>query len=535
MFKNNDFYPYPSKRHVTYGKNGMVATSQQQAADIGLDTLKKGGNAIDAAIAMAAALTILEPTRNGLGGDAFVLFWFQGKLYGLNASGKSPQAISIDKIKAKGHQTMPKFGAESITTPGQVGGWVALSEKFGALPFETVLAPVIKLAKTGFVVSSEVAKNWNTALKTYQKYLKKDILEAFEDTFSDHKKAPQNGELFHLPDHAQSLEAIAKTKGKAFYEGELADQMIAFIEKQGGFLSKQDLKNYQPEFVDPIAINYKGYDVWELPPNGQGLITLEALKIYEPNKHDALNINAIHQQIESLKLAFKDGLKFISDPNHMPVSVKDFLQKDYIAKRRAQISDFAQDFKAGNPQASGTVYLASADKDGNMVSFIQSNYMGFGSGVVIPKTGIAMQNRGHTFSLDEFDVNALKPNKRTYHTIIPGFITKDNQAVGPFGLMGGYMQPQGHMQLIVNLIDEGLNPQAALDKWRWQWLKEKNIVVEKYTPSAVIDGLVKKGHQVMIAPQETAFGVGQIILRKPHNNVFVGGCDKRCDSAILGY
>lgn len=535
MFKNHDHYPYFSKRHVTYGKNGMVATSQTQAADCGLDILKKGGNAIDAAIATAAALTILEPTRNGLGGDAFALFWYQGKLYGLNASGKSPETISIDKLKAKGHKEMPKFGAEAITTPGVIGGWVALSEKFGRLPFEDLLAPAIKLANTGFVVTPMVASNWKTALKTYKENLNKECFDSFEATFSLDKKAPKSGDIFQLKDHANTLQAIAKSKGEAFYKGRLGDQMVAFVQKQGGFLSKNDLANYTPEFVEPISSHYKGYDIWELPPNNQGLITLEALKIYENQPYDALNVNAIHQQIEAMKLAFKDGLKYISDPKHMSISHKDLLHPDYIKKRREAIAEDAQDFKAGAPKKGGTVYLATADKAGNMVSFIQSNYMGFGSGVVIPNTGIAMQNRGHTFSLDEHHINALKPGKRTYHTIIPGFISQNQHPLGPFGVMGGYMQPQGHMQVAINLIDEQLNPQSALDKWRWQWMKEKTVMVEKHTPSAIIDGLVQRGHHVIISASETPFGVGQIILRNPHNHVYVGACDKRADSAVLGY
>ncbi len=535
MFTSNALYPYASKRYVTYGKNGMVATSQTQAAQVGDEILKKGGNAIDAAIGMAAALCIVEPTRNGLGGDAFVLFWYQGKLYGLNASGPSSETISIEKMKANGYQSMPMVGAEPITIPGQIKGWVELSERFGKLSFEAVLAPAIKLAKEGFVVSQVVAEGFQKALSTYKKHLKSDIFSAFEDTFSLNQKPPQSGDIFYLPDHAKSLELIAKTKGKAFYEGVLADEMIKHVTKHGGFLTKQDFKAYQPTFVNPIKAAYKGYDIWELPPNNQGIIALEALKLYQPLSKDPLSVISIHKQIEAMKLAFKDGLKYISDEKAMPFSPHALLDEAYLAERRKLISNYAQDFNAGEPKASGTVYLASADSEGNMVSFIQSNYMGFGSGVVIPNTGIAMQNRGHTFSLNRNDFNALEPNKRTYHTIMPGFITKNDEALGPFGLMGGFMQPQGHMQLIVNMIDEKLNPQAALDKWRWQWMKEKTVMVEKQTPSSIIDGLVNLGHDVKINPNETAFGVGQIILRQPHNHVYVGGCDKRCDALVLGH
>ncbi len=528
-------YPYRSKRNVSVAKNGMVATSQPLAAQAGLDILKQGGNAIDAAIATAAALTVVEPTTNGIGGDAFAIVNFNDKLYGINGSGKSPKSLTMGALEKKGLKEIPKFGVVPITTPGAVKAWVDLNERFGTLSFEKVLAPAIQLARDGFPISPTIAQSWQNAMKAYKKLLTETVFKPFFDTFTRDNLALNPGDIFTLNDHAKTLESIAKTKGKSFYNGDLATKMVDFIQEHGGYLTKEDLANHQSLWVDPVSINYRGYDIYELPPNGQGIITLQALEMLKnhdfSNHFESLHM---HYQIEAIKLAFEDGIKHIADPDHMRVSVKELLDPSYLQKRQELIHDTALTPKKSEENNSGTVYLATADKHGNMVSFIQSNYMGFGSGVVIPDTGIAMQNRAFDFSLDESSPNVLAGNKRSFHTIIPGFIVKDNIPIGPFGLMGGFMQPQGHLQLVQSMIDYKLNPQAALDKPRWQWMEGKRIKVEKEMPSYFIEELKRRGHIIEVEHNVSRFGRGQIIWRL-ENGVYIGGVEKRTDSHIALY
>lgn len=532
----NKDYPYPSKRTVVYAKNGMVATSQPLAAQAGLDILKKGGNAIDAAIAVAATLTVVEPTSNGIGGDNFALIWHQDQLHGLNSSGPSPSSISIQSLKEKGLNEIPRFGFIPVTVPGAVAGWAAMSEKFGKLPFAEVLKPAIDYARNGFAVSPTVAYYWQSARKIYHNLLKDEVYSHWFDTFLVDGKAPNEGDLWYLKDHAKTLEDIANTKGNSFYHGEIADQIAAFSKKYNGYLKKSDLEAFKPEWVEPIGTTYKGYKVWEIPPNGQGLVTLMALNIIEDfNFKEKEKLEVYHKQIEALKLAFADGLEFISDSASMKMSVEDLLSKKYAKSRAKLISKEAEIRTHGKPNSSGTVYLATADKDGNMVSMIQSNYMGFGSGLVVPGTGIALHNRGHNFSLDPTKDNCLAPNKRPYHTIIPGFLTKGHQPLGPFGVMGGFMQPQGQMQIIMNLIDFKMNPQSALDAPRWQWMENNHITVEPSVPKRIISGLLNKGHLVKIEPNLGTFGRGQIILRDPETGVYAGGTEKRADGSIAAY
>ncbi|MCF7931150.1 MAG: gamma-glutamyltransferase [Acholeplasmataceae bacterium] len=532
----NKDYPYPSKRTVVYAKNGMVATSQPLAAQAGLDILKQGGNAIDAAIAVAAALTVVEPTSNGIGGDNFALIWHQDQLHGLNSSGHAPESLTIEALEDKGIKEMPRFGFTPVTVPGAVAGWAEMSKKFGKLAFSEVLKPAINYAKNGFAVSPTVAQYWKSAHKIYQSHLKGEEYSYWFETFLSDGQAPNEGDLFYLKDHAKTLEDIANTDGNSFYHGEIADKIDAFSKKYGGYLRKSDLERYQPQWVKPISVSYKGYNVWEIPPNGQGLVALMALNIIEDfNFKEKEKLEVYHKQIESIKLAFADGLEYISDPKTMQMSTDDLLSKKYAKSRAKLIAKEAEIRTFGKPNASGTVYLATADKDGNMVSMIQSNYMGFGSGLVVPGTGIALHNRGHNFSLDPKKDNCLAPNKKPYHTIIPGFLTKGKQPIGPFGVMGGFMQPQGHLQVVMNLIDFKMNPQSALDAPRWQWMEGNHISVEPSVPKRIISGLISKKHLVKIEPNLGSFGRGQVIIRNPKTGVYAGGTEKRADGSIAAY
>ncbi|MGZ4123190.1 MAG: gamma-glutamyltransferase family protein [Tumebacillaceae bacterium] len=529
-------HPYTSQRNTVYAKNGMVATSQPLAAQAGLDILRRGGNAIDAAIATAAALTVVEPTSNGIGGDAFALVWVKGELHGLNSSGRSPKSISIDAVKKAGHEEMPKFGFTPVTVPGAPGAWAELSAKFGKLPLTEVLRPAIEYAEQGFPLTPTLGYYWERGFANYSKALKGDEFKHWFDTFAPNGRAPQIGELWRSPDHAKTLQLIAETKAEAFYRGELAEKIGHFSKQHGGYITAEDIAAFKPEWVDQIKVNYRGYDVWEIPPNGHGLVALIALNLLKGfDFSERETIEAYHKQIEAIKLAFADGQKYITDPRKMKVRVEDLLSEAYADERRKLIGTQALTPFAGEPPRGGTVYLCTADGEGNMVSYIQSNYMGFGSGLVVPGTGIALQNRGHNFSLDPLHDNCLEPEKKTYHTIIPGFLTKGNEAVGPFGVMGGFMQPQGHVQVVMNTVDFHLNPQAALDAPRWQWLKGKTVEVEHSTPEHIVASLARRGHDVRWALGGGGFGRGQIIWRNPESGVLAGGTEPRTDGQIAAW
>lgn len=528
-----NYHPYPSTRMPIYSKKGMVATSQPLAAQAGLDMLKQGGNAIDAAIATAACLTVVEPCSNGIGGDAFALLWIKGELHGLNGSGPSPASISIDKVKQRGYEAIPSSGLIPVTVPGVPAAWAALSERFGKLPLIDVLTPAITYAEEGFAVTPTIARQWQASFNKFKKNHTAEEFEAWFETFAPNGAAPKAGEIWRSQTHADTLKEIAETKAKSFYSGKLADQIDAFSSKYDGFLSKADLAAYKPEWVKPIHVNYKGYDVWEIPPNGQGLIALLALNLLNKLEiGEKENIETYHQQIEAIKLAFADGQTYITDERNMSTSASALLSDAYATERVKLIQDTALEPAAGKPNSSGTVYLSTADNEGNMVSFIQSNYMGFGSGLVVPGTGIALQNRGHNFSLDPEHDNRLEPNKRTFHTIIPGFLTKDGAPIGPFGVMGGFMQPQGHVQVVMNTVDFNLHPQAALDSPRWQWMEGKKVMLEPNFPRHIAEGLARKGHQIVIANDASPFGRGQIIWYDDEKQSYVGGTESRTDSAI---
>jgi gamma-glutamyltranspeptidase / glutathione hydrolase len=532
---NLNHQPYPSNRSPILGARGAVATSQPLAAQAGLEMLKAGGNAVDAAIATAVALTVLEPTSNGIGGDAFALVWDGGKLHGLNASGRAPANTTPELFAARGLTSVPRLGWLPVTVPGAPSAWENLHAKFGKLEFEQLFKPAIYYAQNGYPVSPTLAQNWGRAAQVYSSLTSPEFLPWMQ-TFTRDGLAPKAGEMFALPDHARTLEFIAKTRAQAFYDGELAQRIEDFAAQTGGFITRADLQAHNPEWVDPISTNYRGYDVWEIPPNGQGIAALAALNMLEGfdlSRHARDSVDSYHLQIEAMKLAFMDARAFVADPNHSDIPMAGMLDKAYANERRKLILETALEPSAGTPPRGGTVYLCTADSDGMMVSYIQSNYAGFGSGVVIPGTGIALQNRGANFNLEAHHPNRLAPGKRPYHTIIPGFLSKDQKAIGPFGVMGGFMQPQGHVQMMVNTIDYDLNPQASLDAPRWQWLEGKQIELELHTPTHIAEGLRERGHQITMQLEKGSFGRGQMIWRL--NDVLVAASDSRTDGQAVAF
>ncbi|WP_172372334.1 gamma-glutamyltransferase family protein [Sporosarcina jiandibaonis] len=533
------YHPFTSRRHTVFAKNGIVATSQPLAAQVGVEIMRSGGNAIDAAIATAAALTVVEPTGNGIGGDAFALVWTKGKLHGLNASGRSSQAISAEKIKGLGYDKMPTYGAIPVTVPGVPAAWAEVSRKYGKLSLSKTLEPAIRLAEEGFPLTPILGKLWRAAYEKFkamsdENQKDEETFAAWFETFAPKNRPPKIGEIWTAPGHADTLRKIGETDAREFYEGELAEKIVSTVQKHGGFLEKDDLSNYKVKWVDPISTNYRGYDVWEIPPNGQGMVALMAMNIHQASGCAPVygDVETLHQQIEAMKLAFTDGKKFITEESHMQISVEDLLSDEYAKERAGHIGDEAILPEPYNPPKGGTVYLATADDEGNMVSFIQSNYMGFGSGVVVPGTGIALQNRGADFSLIPEDANYLEPGKLSYNTIIPGFVTKNGNAVGPFGVMGGYMQPQGHFQVVSNTVDYALNPQAALDQPRWQWVGGKTVHVEPDFPNHLAQALQRKGHDIHIMTDSGTFGRGQIIWRDSETGVLQAGTESRTDGSI---
>lgn len=525
--------PHASRRTVVYARRGMACAGNPTAASIGLQTLWKGGNAVDAAVAMAAAMPLVEPTGNGLGSDAFVLIWKDGKLHGINGSGPSPLGATLDAYRARGFTEIPAYGVLSVDVPGCVATWAEVSKRFGRMDFKDVLAPAIDYARTGFAVSPTVSILWARAEKLYAKFRADPQFEPWFAHFAPEGRAPRAGEVFASADMARTLERIAATEGRAFYMGELAERTAEFMEANRGLLSYEDLASFAPEWVEPISVNYRGYDVWEMPPNGHGITVLMALKILSGMKlGERLTAGTMHQQIEAMKLAMADTAEHVTDPAAMRVTVEELLSDDYAAKRRARIGPEALLPTAGDPRGSSTVYFCTADDEGTMVSFIQSNYRGFGSGIVIPGTGISLNDRANNFRFDEAHANALAGGKRPYHTIIPGFLTKDGEAVGPFGIMGGFMQPQAHVQVVENLIDWHLNPQQALDAPRWQWTGGRRVEVESDMPANEVLKLARMGHEVTVKADLTLMGRGQMILRAG-DGTLVGATEKRTDGQIM--
>jgi gamma-glutamyltranspeptidase/glutathione hydrolase len=529
------FYPYPSGRALVFSRRGMVATSQPLAAQAGLEIMKKGGNAVDATIAAASCLTVVEPTSNGIGGDAFALVWTGGKLWGLNSSGPAPGKISLQVLTGAGHTKMPQYGVHPVTVPGAPACWAELSRRFGKLPLTESMRPAIEYAESGFPVSPVVSSQWSSAFEIYRVRRSEEFQHWFE-TFAPLGRAPVAGEVCRLPEHAATLAAIAETNAEAFYRGNLSEKIGAFFRRYSGYLTADDLDAFKPEWVEPVKIDYRGYDVWEIPPNGHGVVALMALNILKGFEFEARDTAlTYHRQIEVVKLAFADGLKYIADIGRMKVKVSDLLSDAYAEERRKLISARAIRPGHGKPHGGGTVYLAAADGEGNMVSFIQSNYEGFGSGMVVPNTGIALHNRGSCFSFDPNHDNCLEPGKRPYHTIIPGFLTKGAQALGPFGVMGGFIQPQGHVMVVTNTIDFQLNPQAALDAPRFRWQEGMAVDVERQFPHHLAEALVRMGHDLRYgAVGDRHFGRGQIIWRKK-DGVLAGGSDPRADGQVAAW
>ncbi len=527
---NNQF---TSKKQSIYARNGVVATSEGLAAQVGLEILKLGGNAVDAAVACAAALTVVEPTSNGIGSDCFALVYMNDKLYGMNSSGYSSRNISIEKLKSLGYEKMPIGGVIPITVPGTPKGWANLIDKFGNLNLYEVLSPAIKLAREGFIIGETVGFYFEKAIEIYKNRNQGKEYEQFFNVFTKNGVSYKSGDFFKSEYHAKTLEEIGKTNSDSFYKGELADKIVSFMEKHNGFIDASDLRDYEVEWVEPISVNYKGFDICEIPPNGQGITALMALNLLKDETPKQGDVVTLHKQIEAIKIAFSDTLKYVTDEKFMKVNSEFLLSDEYVKLRKKDITNNALLHDPIDYNKAGTVYLATADKEGNMVSFIQSNYMGFGSGIVIDDTGIAMQNRGHTFTLDEKHHNKLEPRKRTYHTIIPGFIMKDNKAVGPFGVMGGFMQPQGHLQVAMNLIDYKMNPQEALDAPRFRWDEKLRVSLENSFDIYVAQKLREKGHHITIDLYSGGFGRGQIILR--HEEGYIAGTETRCDGHIAYY
>ncbi len=524
--------PYPSRRSAVCAEN-IVATSQPLAAQAGLSMLARGGNAVDAALATAIALTVVEPTGNGIGSDAFAIIWDGTQLHGLNASGRSPAAWRPDRFA--GLSDMPYRGWESVTVPGAVSAWVACSERFGRLPFATLFEPAIRYAEAGFPVSPIIARLWQRGA---------DLLgdhPGFAETFLPNGSAPKAGAYFHSPGHARTLRAIADTKGKAFYEGSIAEDIVAFAQKHGAALALSDLAEHRADWCGTISRQFDDATLHEIPPNGQGIAALMALGILshtDIRSYGADDPQALHVQIEATKLALRDAEHFVADAAHMKdVTVQDLLDDGYLLSRAKEIDpNIAQDIKPGAPKDGGTVYLSAADADGMMVSFIQSNYAGFGSGVVVPGTGVALQNRGAGFSLDPRHPNCVGPSKRPFHTIIPGFLMGSEAPLMSFGVMGGPMQAQGHVQMVLRTQTFGQDPQTASEAHRWRVTEGLGVACETSMPSSTINRLRAMGHDISLEPPDNAFGFGgaQLIHKLPGKG-YIAGSDHRKDGAAVGF
>jgi len=521
---------YPSRRSPVLADN-VVATSQPLATQAGISILQQGGNAVDAAIATAAALTIVEPSGNGLGSDAFCIVWDGTALHGLNASGRAPAAWTPDRFTGG----MPKHGWDSVTVPGAVSAWVDLSERFGTLGLATVLAPAIRYAEDGFVVSPVIGALWAKGAETLKSQ------PGFAQTFMPGGRAPRAGERFRNPGAARTLRAIAETKGRAFYDGGIAHEIAAFAKAHGGAMTVADLAAHSNDWCGTISQRFDDVELHEIPPNGQGIAALMALGMLQHSSirdHGPDDLAAVHLQIEAIKLAYRDLHAFVADRNHMTdVTEAALLDPDYLKSRAALIdTSRAQDFGAGAPKRGGTVLVCVADASGMMVSFIQSNYSGFGSGVVVPGTGVSMQNRGCGFSTEEGHPNQVGPGKRPFHTIIPGFAMKDGAPLMAFGMMGGPIQAQGHLQLLLRTELWDQDVQTAADAPRWRAIDGLEIACEPSMSASMLDGLKKLGHTVQIEAPDNAFGFGgaQLVQRLPSSG-YAAGSDPRKDGQAAGF
>ncbi len=535
-----------------YAAHGAVATSQPLAASAGLAVLRRGGTAVDAAVATAIALTVVQPGSNDIGSDLFAIVWDGERAHGLNASGRAPARLTREAVLvtlggegpapspyhgggqavAGPEGAMPARGWLPVTVPGAPAGWRDLHARFGALPFAELFADAITYAEQGFPVSPGVAKHWAGAVATGAGHPEWSRLFTV-----DGNRAPAAGERWRNPEAARTLKLIAESRAEAFYHGEIARALDEYSALTGGLITAADLAAHESTWVDPLSAAYHGYEVWELPPNGQGLAALLALNILDGlDLSDAQPEERLHRQIEAMKIAYADAHACVADPDRVPAPVEALLSPAYAARRRAEIGELAAVPAPSELTRGGTVYLCAADADGMMVSLIQSNYLGFGSYVVLPGYGFGLQNRGAGFSLHDDHPNVVAPGKRPYHTIIPGFLTRGGEPVGPFGVMGGHMQPQGHVQFVSSTVDCGLDPQSALAAPRWYWHAGLDLRVEPALAAVpgVADGLRRRGHRLSIVDDSAAFGYGQAIWRLPGSG-FVAGSDPRADGRAYVY
>jgi gamma-glutamyltranspeptidase/glutathione hydrolase len=519
--------PYSSRRAPLLARN-VVATSQPLAAQAGLSVLQSGGNAVDAALSAAITLTVVEPSGNGIGSDAFAIVWDGSELLGLNASGRSPAAWTEDRF-----ETVPQFGWESVTVPGAVSAWAALSRRFGALPFERLFEAATRYAREGFAVSPHVAYLWSIASERFAGF------EGFRQGFLPGGRAPRAGEVFRYPEQADTLERIAASGGADFYRGESAERMLADAGRHGAALSADDLASHRAEWVQTLSAPFADVELHEIPPNGQGLAALLALGILRHlpiGDFEVDSADSLHLQIEAMKLGFADAYRYVADPGSLELPPADLLDDSYLCER-AKLVDLlrAGEPVFGRPSSGGTVYLSAADQSGMMVSYIQSNYRGFGSGIVVPATGISLQNRAAGFTLESGHPNRLAGGKRPFHTIIPGFLTTGGRPLMSFGVMGGAMQPQGHLQMVIRTVLHGQNPQAACDAPRWQVLQGREVAMESGFHSRTLDELAERGHLLKrTVPEESfAFGGGQLVWRDEDG--YIAGSDFRKDGQAVGF
>ncbi|MEJ7667329.1 MAG: gamma-glutamyltransferase family protein [Casimicrobiaceae bacterium] len=520
---------YPSQRQPIFARN-VVATSQPLATQAGIAMLQRGGNAVDAALATAIALTVVEPCSNGLGSDLFAIVASGSEITGLNASGRAPAAWSPSRFAGK--TGMPQRGWDTVTIPGAVSGWVALAQRYGTLPFADLFEPAIRYARDGYAVSPVVAQKWAAAVPLMPRGL------GWHEHFLPQGRPPHIGERYASAAMASTLAKIAETRGEAFYRGELAQAMVAHANEHGSVHALSDFATHSMDWVMPLAQDYRDCTVHEIPPNGQGIAALMALGIlqeFDVASHRADSVVAQHLQIEAMKLAFADAYRYVGDLRTMAVAPMALLDREYLRSRARSIDvTHAQNFGPGDPPRGGTVYLCAADQHGMMVSLIQSNYMGFGSGVVVPGTGISLQNRGAGFVLEPGHPNEVGGGKRPYHTIIPGFVTRDGSPYAAFGVMGGPIQPPGHVQTLVRLIDYRMNPQASLDAPRWKVNAGRSIDLESAASDELRSGLLALGHQMESVPDSYMdFGAGQMIVKTGAG--YIAASDPRRDGQAAGF
>lgn len=522
-------YPYPSRRMPVMARN-IVATSHPLAVQAGLRMMAKGGNAVDAALATAIALTVVEPTSNGIGSDSFAIVWDGGSLHGINGSGRSPAAL--DPGRFDGMEEMPMYGWDPVTVPGAVDLWAKLSKRFGCLPFGDLFEPAVQYAQEGFMVSPVTAARWADAAQTYKGF------RDFERTFLLDGAAPRAGAVFQCPDQARTLTEIAETEGETFYRGPLAERIAAHAANTGGWLSASDLADHASEWAAPISQEYRGVDLHEIPPNGQGIAALIALGIlrwFDLSAYPADSADSLHLQIEAMKAAFVLAHQCVGDPAFMRHTPEQLLDEGRLESAAKAIRmDKAGEPACEIPLEMGTVYLTAADAAGMMVSFIQSNFAGFGSGIVVPGTGISLQNRGYGFTLEKGHPNRVGGGKRPYHTIIPGFVTRDGAPVMSFGVMGGHMQPQGHVQMMTRIFDYGQNPQTAADAPRWHVCKDMSVALERGGfDASVVEELRGRGHRVLVGDPDWGYGGAQLIMKL--GDGYCAGSDPRKDGQAAGF